>query len=508
MISEISDRVHGAIVSSPTQYGNIDRPWGFVYDFAVPLHKLVNTHQPYAWGSIDVIPQFLGLPAGEHPVAEVWMGAHPKASSSIEGNGTLLEHLAGDPSSVLGDESVKTFGRRLPFLVKLLAAEKALSVQAHPDLQQAAEGFSREERSGIDRLAPDRTYRDRGHKPELMYALSEFWALCGFRSWEESASDFAEAGLSHLWPDGHVRPDGHLRPDEETTGAPAGPTADVSAGPTAGVSVGVLERAFVAIYSLDAGARREAAAAAVSYAEKRLAGQGSREPGKVPQELARYAWIVRLSTLYPHDVGLLAPLYLNLVHLQPGDALFQPARTLHAYLHGFGVEVMAASDNVVRAGLTVKHVDDRELARILRFESVSPRLYTSAETVRGEAAEFSAWMYNRPASLEVRAADDSVSAESNPGGRGDSPPTADRLEVELGDSAAVVVCTRSGLDVDVRDGSVSAKRGDSFFVDAGAGRVTLSGGGAGVVVRTGLRDLAGDATALAGNPGLNWDDVS
>ncbi len=417
------------------------------------------------------------------------MGAHPKAPSRIEGDGTLLEHVAYDPSTVLGKRSVAAFGRRLPFLVKLLAADTALSIQAHPDLRQAAEGYVREEDAGIDRLAPDRTYRDRGHKPELMYALSDFWALCGFRPVEAAASDFFAAGLTHLWDAAGLA---HLWDAAETTERE---TSDQT-----------LQRTFNAIYSLDEDGRRSAAAKAVAYAAERLAGLGSDDPNTVPGQLARYAWLAYLQQSYPDDIGLLAPLYLNVVHLRPGDALFQPARTLHAYLHGFGVEVMAASDNVVRAGLTIKHVDDRELARILRFESVSPKVYEQATVVAGQAAEFSVWMYNRPAVGTLLIAEDAGDIDHGDKGTGTGTMVIP-VNIELGDSAAVVVCTRDGLDVKVPGRTVSARRGDSFFVDAVEGLVTLSGGGSGLVVRTGLRDLDADGPDPSDNPGLKWDDV-
>jgi mannose-6-phosphate isomerase len=294
------------------------------------VHRLTPRVQHYDWGSATAIPSLLGVPVDGRPWAELWFGAHPVAPSTIELEGAarpLDEAIAANPASMLGH--ARDDG--LPFLVKVLAAGAPLSLQAHPSSEQAAAGFEREERAGVPRDAPHRTYRDANHKPELICALTPFTALYGFRAPDESAALLASLEVPLLAP-----------VVERLASSNGKPVRDALA------------------WLLELGPDEGAALArAVARA---VAAEGSRGP-----DLER-GWAARIAEQHPGDPGVVTALLLNLVRLEPGEALFLPGRTLHAYLEGMGVEVMASSDNVIRGGLTTKHVDVPELLRIVQAE--------------------------------------------------------------------------------------------------------------------------------------------
>ncbi|GAA4704823.1 mannose-6-phosphate isomerase, class I [Streptomyces youssoufiensis] len=305
------------------------------------MDRLANTVRPYAWGSVTAIPELLGTePTGE-PQAELWMGAHPGAPSHVDrgaGPVGLNEVIAADPEAELGPEAVRRFGDRLPFLLKVLAAQAPLSLQVHPDLDQARAGFADEERRGVPIDAPHRNYKDANHKPELICALTPFDGLCGFRSPAEAADLLAALDVDSLKPYVDI-----LR---------AMPDTDA------------LREVLTAVLSAD----REAMAATVTEATEaatRLATAG----GPHADAYAAYAAVARA---FPGDPGVIAGMLLNHVRLQPGEGLYLGAGVPHAYLSGLGVELMANSDNVLRCGLTPKHVDVPELLRIVRFESAPP----------------------------------------------------------------------------------------------------------------------------------------
>lgn len=299
--------------------------------------RLRNAIQPYAWGSITSFSELLGIPnPGRTPQAEIWMGAHPKAPSEVDtdrGWQPLDRVIAEDPQAILGAATAAAFQRRLPFLFKVLAAAEPLSVQAHPDAALAREGFERENRLGLAPDAAERNYRDPNHKPECLCALTPFWAMCGFRP----AGDILDL-LRRVCPEG-------LGPEIELLAADPS-----SAG---------LQRLFAGLLGLDAGRRRRVIAEALARAGD--------DADEVP------AWIQRLARYYPEDAGILSPALMNIVRLDPGQALFLPAGVPHSYLEGTGVEIMANSDNVVRGGLTPKHIDVPELLKVLQFEPLLPR---------------------------------------------------------------------------------------------------------------------------------------
>lgn len=306
------------------------------------MDRLDNTIRPYAWGSATAIPHLLGVePTGE-PQAEMWMGAHPGAPSRTP-RGPLTAVIDEAPEKELGRAAVAKFGPRLPFLLKLLAAGAPLSLQVHPDLAQAKEGYEDEERRGVPIDAPHRNYKDANHKPELICALTEFDGLCGFRTPSEAADLLAALEVDSLKPYVDLL---HAHPEEAA-----------------------LREVLTAVLSAD----REQMAATVTEAAAACARLGGAH--------APYA---DLAHHYPGDPGVIAAMLLNHVRLQPGEALFLGAGVPHAYLNGLGVEIMANSDNVLRCGLTPKHVDVPELLRIVRFEASDPGVLRPEASPDGE----------------------------------------------------------------------------------------------------------------------------
>lgn len=284
-----------------------------------PLQTII---RGYPWGSHEVIAKVQGRPAPtDEPEAELWIGAHPDSPSTIDSQ-PLDKLIEASPVRFLGEQAVQRFGPRLPYLMKLLAAQQPLSVQAHPDAAQADAGFLAEEAAGIAKASPERNYADPFHKPELLVALDDFEALCGFRPLDEAAAALAAPRVPELDP---------------------------------------------VVEMLTSGSLREALGYLLKMPESVIARVAANDP------LA-----ARLAGFYPADPGVLVALLLNHRTLRAGEAVWMPARTLHAYIAGAGVEIMAASDNVLRGGLTRKHVDVPELLRVLNFEP-TPIPIVSAE---------------------------------------------------------------------------------------------------------------------------------
>lgn len=296
---------------------------------------------PYAWGSRHAIADLTGRPPSAVPEAELWMGAHPLGPARLTRDGattSLLDTITAAPERELGARSLADFGPRLPFLLKVLAAAEPLSLQAHPSASEARAGFDAEERAGIPRDASHRNYKDASHKPELLCALTPFEALCGFRAIDETLALFDALGSAALAPLAPLL--APLRASRDSAG---------------------LEATFRALMTLPEAARPTLVDAVV-------AGTGS-----LPDRFARERrWTARLAALYPGDVGVVSALLLNTIRLEPGEAVYLGAKNLHAYLEGVGVEIMASSDNVLRGGLTQKHVDVAELARVLDFTAAGP----------------------------------------------------------------------------------------------------------------------------------------
>jgi mannose-6-phosphate isomerase len=292
---------------------------------------LKSTVRSYPWGSRTVIPELLGQPVpSERPQAELWMGAHPDDPSRLSDGRGLDAAIAADPERLLGATVVARFGARLPFLMKVLAAESPLSLQAHPATEQAEAGYAAEEAAGIPHGDPTRTFKDPYHKPELLLALTTFEALCGFRPVEESLHCLAKLQVPELKPT------------------------------IAALARGGLKAAIPQLLALPGGRRTELVEAVARKAASFVAAYD-------PEFINTYRWASSLAETYPGDPGVVISLMCNHLKLAPGEAVFLPAGNLHAYLSGAGIEVMASSDNVLRGGLTTKHVDLAALIEVLDF---------------------------------------------------------------------------------------------------------------------------------------------
>jgi mannose-6-phosphate isomerase class I len=317
--------------------------------------RLRGAIQHYEWGGARFIPELLGRRNdGGTPFAELWLGAHPKASAEVELEGYgwigLDRLIAQAPEAALGCSGSRRFGGRLPFLLKILDARTMLSIQVHPSLRQARAGFARENTAGIPLEAPERNYRDENPKPEVQVALSEFWLLHGFRPLEEIAETLSAAPeLRQIFPDFA----GRLR--------------------RCGARTGARRRLLRELYARIMDLPQNTVDALLGPLQARLERKAS-----LDKSLPEY-WLLQASRLFPlagggYDRSLLSFFLLNILHLHPGQGSFQPAGTPHAYLEGVNVELMANSDNVLRGGLTSKHVDAAELLRTLSFESGRPQV--------------------------------------------------------------------------------------------------------------------------------------
>ncbi|WP_344244983.1 mannose-6-phosphate isomerase, class I [Isoptericola hypogeus] len=393
---------------------------------------LVNPVRDYDWGSPTLIPELLGRVPDGRPAAELWLGAHPAAPSSIRSDGSsavgragrsLADLLQAEPVAVLGRRVSDRFGPRLPFLLKVLAAERALSLQVHPRPHLARAGYHREVRAGLLSGDPRRSFHDEQHKPELIVALSTFEALAGFRS-PRSVRALLD-GLAGRLVDG-VR-------------------AALDASPsTAGVRAAT--RALVAA--------RTSPTCADDVAEA-VASVAARHAATSPTARAD-ATVLALAAQHPGDPGALVSLLLNRVTLEPGEAMFVPAGEVHAYLSGLGVEVMAASDNVLRAGLTTKHVD---AGALLECASFAPRPPGRPDTtVSGDQSVVTT--YRAPVAEFALTFADVVSGE----------PVA-----LAGDGPRIVLALDGEARLLTGGGELTLRRGESCLVPDAAGSLTVDG---------------------------------
>ncbi|WP_156756705.1 mannose-6-phosphate isomerase, class I [Actinokineospora pegani] len=302
------------------------------------MELLRNAVRPYAWGSRTTLAELLGKPSpAPHPEAELWMGAHPgDPSRVVDASGverSLLARIDADPVAELGGDTAARWGNRLPFLLKILAVEEPLSLQAHPSAAQAAEGHAREERAGIARDAATRNYPDPTAKPELVCALTEFHALAGFRDPHRTLALLEAVSTPGLSPYAELLAN---QPDS-----------------------GGLRALFTMWITLP-----QTALAALLPDLFDACVRHVKDHGEFTTECRT---VLELGESYPGDAGVLAALLLNRLVLSPGEAIYLPAGNLHAYLRGTGVEILANSDNILRGGLTPKHVDVPELLRVLDF---------------------------------------------------------------------------------------------------------------------------------------------
>ena len=297
-----------------------------------------NRIRAYPWGSRTAVAELLGEPSpSPHPQAELWIGAHPGDSSRITGpDGSkvaLSDLIAADPVGTLGATAAGEFGPRLPFLLKVLAAAQPLSLQAHPSLDQAKAGFAAEERAGVALTAPSRNYKDQSDKPELICALTELHALCGFRAPAVTVRLLEELNVPALQ---HYS--GLLSGQPDANG---------------------IRALFSTLMMIPTVALRSLQESVLEACVERI---------RAGSEFSlEYRTTLELGERYPGDSGVLASMLLNRVTLAPFQGLFLPAGNLHAYLSGVGVEIQANSDNVLRCGLTPKYADVPELMRVLDF---------------------------------------------------------------------------------------------------------------------------------------------
>lgn len=322
------------------------------------MHRLEGALRSYAWGSRTAIAELRGLPVPTaHPEAELWWGAHPGDPACVltdTGPRSLLDLVSAEPEQQLGGRSREVFGDRLPFLLKLLAAEEPLSLQAHPSANQALEGFARENEAGIPIESPVRNYKDGSHKPELVVALSRFDALAGFRDPQRTVKLLEALAVPEL-----AQYVGLIAGQPDSDGLRALFTTWITLPPPV---LGALMPPVV---------------------EGCIAYLSGHKDGEFAAEIRT---ALELSEIYPGDAGVLAALLLNRVTLEPGQGLYLDAGNLHAYLRGIAVEIMANSDNVLRGGLTPKHVDVPELLRVLDFDSVDIPVLEAEES--GGSGEF------------------------------------------------------------------------------------------------------------------------
>lgn len=308
------------------------------------MYKLKNCVQHYAWGSSTALTQRFGLANPAHlPIAEVWMGAHPSASSTLLVQGqwkSLAAEIAAHPIAMLGRATYERF-HQLPFLLKLLAADQPLSIQVHPTKLAAQQGFEREDNLRIPLDHLNRNYRDANHKPEVIYALTPFKALNGFKSFNEIAQAFQKFEWDHPAVKAFIQCPDSVR----------------------------LRQLFIACLRLEEEEKQRVLTRLIQSADQ--------------QEVEIEQTIRMIAKVWPDDRGLLMPLFLNIIDLRPGEALYLAAGTPHTYLQGMGVEIMANSDNVLRAGLTTKHIDIDELVANVQFHEKKVEHLTLSPLVNG-----------------------------------------------------------------------------------------------------------------------------
>ncbi|WP_435745279.1 mannose-6-phosphate isomerase, class I [Nocardioides sp. SYSU DS0663] len=401
------------------------------------MFLLRNAIRGYAWGSHTHLPRFLGLESSDGPQAELWIGAHDSDPSYLPDGRALNDVIAEAPVELLGERVVDLFGPRLPYLMKVLAVAEPLSLQVHPSTDRALIGHAREEAAGIPLDAPHRSYKDASHKPELIFALTRFEGMAGFRDVTRSAQILRMLDLP--WAD------------------------DLAHRLEAGSPFQTL-RAVVTDLLAQGGPETAELLAAIREAAVRAEERGHREemranpvrldPGRINREAMRvFAMVAKLIEQYPDDPGVLVTLLLNHVVLAPGEAMFLDAGVLHAYVSGLGVEIMASSDNVLRAGLTPKHRDVPELLAVTNFTPMPPPQWEASERGPGHAV------------LEPPVADFALTVGRAPVA---APPA---------DGPRTIVVLQGTVDLVTGGERVTACQGETVFVPHAAGPLTIEGEG-------------------------------
>lgn len=331
------------------------------------MFLLSNAVRDYAWGSRTRLAEFLGRTPSGRPEAELWIGAHEGDPSRLPDGSSLGEVIADAPQQLLGSRVADIFGDRLPFLMKVLAVDEPLSLQVHPSSERARSGHARENAEGIPVDDPVRSYKDQWHKPELLFALTRFEGMAGFRDVPSTVQLLRL--LSLPWADDLAR---------RLEDGPPHQTLEAATTEILSLSGRGLARTL-----RDVGHAATHAGARGRRTDLRHRSSG-RDQSLVNREAVRvFALLSGLAAKYPKDPGVLVALLLNHVVLAPGEAMFVNAGMIHAYTSGFGVEIMASSDNVLRAGLTPKHRDVAELLHVTNFTPIPPPRWQSIQRGHG-----------------------------------------------------------------------------------------------------------------------------
>jgi len=382
------------------------------------MQKLINSVQNYAWGSKTALTDLYGVANPDNlPMAELWMGAHPKSSSKVEdANGqtrALREVIDSDKSRLLGSAVANRFGE-LPFLFKVLCADQPLSIQVHPNKKNSEAGFAKENAAGIPLDAAERNYKDPNHKPELVFALTPFLAMNAFREFSDIVSPLQPVSGAHPAIAHFLQAPGADR----------------------------LSELFAALLNMQGEEKSRALAVLKSVLEKQ---QG--EPWQTIRLIGQF---------YPDDSGLFSPLLLNVVKLNPGEAMFLFAETPHAYLQGVALEVMANSDNVLRAGLTPKYIDIPELVANVKFTPKPAAELLTQPTRNGAELDFPIPVDDFAFSLHDLSADEAPLSQQ---------------------SAAIVFCVEGEAVLSKGAERLALKAGESAFIAADESPIAVSGTG-------------------------------
>lgn len=438
---------------------------------------ITSTPRDYAWGSRTAIAELLGREPSGGPEAELWLGAHPAWPSTVTdatpglAGRRLDDVIAADPATLVG------VGRsRLPFLLKVLAADAPLSLQVHPDAEQAREGFAREQERGVPIDADDRNYRDDSPKPELILALSPaFEALAGFRHLSETRlllaelAGFAEGGDRRAILDLA----GQLAEGDPAAAGSTGSSSHVVDEGMPDDGDTVPQHAGSGNALADVVERLLRGSGDVSHLVAAVTAAAVRAP-QTSSFAREWRTVRRLADTHPGDPGIVVSLLLNRISLARGQVLALGAGVLHAYLEGVGIELMSASDNVLRGGLTAKHVDVDELLRVVRFEAAAVPRVAPVEPVPGVVV----WQPEEGDFLLARVGLGDAAGEHGYAVAG--PATA---AFDLSGPAEILVLD-GGLLVEGALGSVSLARGDACFVSPDERALTFRGSGIAVVATT------------------------
>ncbi|PDP93009.1 mannose-6-phosphate isomerase [Enterobacter cloacae] len=382
------------------------------------MQKLINSVQNYAWGSKTALTELYGIANPDNlPMAELWMGAHPKSSSKVEDASgqvrALRDVIDADKATLLGNSVANRFGE-LPFLFKVLCAAQPLSIQVHPNKKASEIGFAKENAAGIPLDAAERNYKDPNHKPELVFALTPFLAMNAFREFSEIISLLQPVAGAH------------------------NAIAHFLANPNAES----LSQLFASLLNMQGDEKSHA----LAVLKAALDGQQG-EP---------WDTIRLISAFYPDDSGLFSPLLLNVVKLNPGEAMFLFAETPHAYLQGVALEVMANSDNVLRAGLTPKYIDIPELVANVKFVAKPAAELLTQPVKNGAELDFPIPVDDFAFSLHDLSQTETTIAQ---------------------ESAAILFCVEGEATLHKGEQRLVLKPGESAFVAANESPVSVSGTG-------------------------------